>query len=277
LPKIINQSEKGDCVFGSNRGGNASSVVFTNLKTVKKYARFCANGLDVKTIDDFTAWLKEDLKPLFPHEAFSCGWSNFEPGGLIPMQLINIDFPIEYLTAIKNDGGFLTSPVIARWFREREPQLFDLSHAKEYPEEWLANFEHYDLKNIASHGIVDIDGRAATYFGFHRIPSRVGKLHSDMLKLLVPHVHQAFTKLVRSLQEIARTAVSFGHTLTKRELEILHWIAKGKSNWEIAAITDSSLAMVKHDVSNMLAKLGVRTRVQAVARAVSLDLNIDPL
>lgn len=55
--------------------------------------------------------------------------------------------------------------------------------------------------------------------------------------------------------------------LSGRELEILHLVAKGKNNKEIAAELVIAEGTVKNHLSNILGKLGARDRIQAVVIA----------
>jgi DNA-binding NarL/FixJ family response regulator len=76
----------------------------------------------------------------------------------------------------------------------------------------------------------------------------------------------------RVIEEFARTPAQTQPppelaNLTERELEVLHLIAGGLSNAEIAARLYVSEATVKTHVARMLTKLRLRDRVQAVVYA----------
>ncbi len=56
------------------------------------------------------------------------------------------------------------------------------------------------------------------------------------------------------------------HDLTDRELQILNWVAKGKTNPEIGSILNISAFTVKNHMQRMFKKLNVTNRAQAVAK-----------
>ena len=55
--------------------------------------------------------------------------------------------------------------------------------------------------------------------------------------------------------------------LTRRELEVLHLIAVGASNQQIADALVVSLSTVKTHINNIYTKLHVQSRLQAVTAA----------
>ena len=64
------------------------------------------------------------------------------------------------------------------------------------------------------------------------------------------------------------TLTSLG--LTRREAEILVWIARGKTNNEIADLLYISLRTVKKHLEHIYQKLGVESRTEAVSRALEI-------
>ncbi len=75
----------------------------------------------------------------------------------------------------------------------------------------------------------------------------------------------------RLLRHVANPAEN-SPALTPRELEVLRWLAQGKTNKEIAAALNITQRTVKFHVSSILRKLGAGNRTEALASAAKLGL-----
>jgi DNA-binding NarL/FixJ family response regulator len=82
----------------------------------------------------------------------------------------------------------------------------------------------------------------------------------------------ASTRLVRRRDAVAPTV----GTLTPRETAVLELLAQGRSNKQIAAELELGIRTVEGYVSNILGKLGVTSRTEAVTHAISHRLVTAP-
>jgi DNA-binding CsgD family transcriptional regulator len=76
-----------------------------------------------------------------------------------------------------------------------------------------------------------------------------------------------FLVALRERFDLRKAAAPVSNGLTEREAEILGWVARGKTNHEIAEVLVVSPHTVRKHLENVYAKLGVHTRTAAVARA----------
>ncbi len=82
-----------------------------------------------------------------------------------------------------------------------------------------------------------------------------------LLELLQPH----FQGIVLRADQYSRLPAN--PPLTPREREVLHWLAEGKRDGEIAVIVQAKERTIKQHVRAILRKLGVETRTAAAAAA----------
>ncbi len=113
----------------------------------------------------------------------------------------------------------------------------------------------YLLKDVSSDKLVEAIRAAASGESFLQ-PSIAAKVLAE------------FNRLERRLPPTP----ALTEALSERELDILRLMAEGDSNKEIAAALYIAEGTVKNHVTNVLGKLGVRDRTQAVLRARGLGL-----
>jgi DNA-binding NarL/FixJ family response regulator len=90
--------------------------------------------------------------------------------------------------------------------------------------------------------------------------------------LLAPAITRRLIEAFVSVPRVSREAERQLGSLTPREAEVLHLVARGLSNAEIAAELHLGEATVKSHIGNLLMKLDLRDRVQAVVLAYESGL-----
>lgn len=63
--------------------------------------------------------------------------------------------------------------------------------------------------------------------------------------------------------------------LSQREREVLKWLNRGKTSWDISMILNISERTVNYHVGNIMRKLGVNSRLHAVSEYAGRELHED--
>lgn len=236
--------------------------------------RVVAHLEHVNTAEELILWANKDLQMTFRHGAFICGVGKVKRTRFIPIKYFSSNFPTDYLRSIRQSDGLYFSSAITQWLETGEVQLLDSVTTGEMnlDQKWLENFRNSDLQNIAAFGIFDCSHQYGSYFSFHKISEPLGEWHRSFLKFIVPHMHAALLRIIKNLKKTSVSAVRDKSALTQREIEILDWVAVGKTSSEIATILGTSCSTVRNQVHNILVKLRVNTRAQAVAKAINYGL-----
>jgi DNA-binding CsgD family transcriptional regulator len=104
-------------------------------------------------------------------------------------------------------------------------------------------------------------------FSFDRCERDFNERDLQVLDTLRPHLVQLWRNASLRTVASARLRAHAAGLLTPREREILAWVARGKTNREIAAVLYLAPGTVGKHLDNVYAKLGVGSRAGAVARA----------
>lgn len=127
------------------------------------------------------------------------------------------------------------------------------------------------VDQLTAHGLVD--GVGIPLFGANRREAYVSILFDRIVKEkdrnivreIVVIIDAAHRLLVQMLFETDKKQMEF----SRREQEVLNWIAKGKSNTDIATILGLSSSTIDTFVRRIFRKLDVGDRVTAVVKGMS--------
>jgi DNA-binding CsgD family transcriptional regulator len=197
----------------------------------------------------FTSALVVDMTQLFNRLGPAIVFSAL---GRAPLELFDTKKP------------FLQHPFVQRARASDKPFVMSLVRVERgtKDEEWWSDLPPH-LRD--TDGIVvpvhDEDGKLAWYAGF---AGREPDLSARTMSLMSAAAHAGYARFQDLLS--GKTPRS---PLSPREAECLRWIAEGKTDVEVGQILQISPRTVRFHINNAKAKLGVATRIQAVAKRIA--------
>ena len=216
----------------------------------------------------FFSWVHGPVQSLIPHEILLCGLAD-ESGYLLHERFTACRyFKDDHYHRVIHPANGLINQLSQEWQADGVPRL--IAAHRDEDGGWHARLADLELKNIAFHGMGWINGQIKGYASFSRLRVPLDGRLELYLDILLPHL---LATLARVLANEARNRIDSERPaglITAREVEVLTWVRDGKTNDEIATILGLSMLTVKNHLRHAMKKLVVRTRGQAVAKAIAL-------
>jgi DNA-binding CsgD family transcriptional regulator len=227
----------------------------------------------VRSFEDLKVWWAEYFQQLIPHAGLLCYRAEHDGfGALISTPIALGDYPIRYLETIRKENRRIHSPLLDEWWESCRPVLFDPARDSRAADDWFDAFTAYDLQKVAVHGVIGPDLRTRSCFSLVRIDCEMSAQMKDFLGMLAPLLHQSFIRALTQQSAPSCFGAAVPGILTRRELEIIAYLASGMTIPEIAAKVHRSTHTIKNHARNILSKLGCANRAEAVSRAIKLGL-----
>ncbi|MCF6345213.1 MAG: LuxR C-terminal-related transcriptional regulator [Thiomicrorhabdus sp.] len=233
--------------------------------------------LHANSMVEFEAILHR-TKMLIEHEMFACGVGIRKDYSMQSISSLNESFPSDFMSTIVDHTGQVISPLFLRWLETQTPQVLDIEHARnQFTTEQIDFYQKFNIQNVISHGVLDCGEYCTSYFGFANIKNGIQDHHVHLIKMLVPHLHSAYTKMpsvqktlssLTSKQLKIKKSNNQESTLSDREVEVLQWVFIGKSNQEIGDALCISRSTIKNHLQNIIQKLNANNRQHAAAKAL---------
>jgi DNA-binding CsgD family transcriptional regulator len=231
----------------------------------------------VRDPDSFCDWCRKEVRAFLPYGMLIVAAGHLTHGLLFVDTLLGVDYPQEFMQKILRRVPLNERKVIQTWLACRQPQIVTPADIDEKLSELERfEFESFDLRNFAAHGVIDAAGTQASYFSFARLAEPLDDRARNKLKLLAPHLHQALMAALAPAVE-GQPAPSALSLFTTRQLLVLRGLLEGLTNAQIASWLNRSPHTVKHQVERILKNLGATNRAEAISKALDLGIAVLPL
>lgn len=226
-------------------------------------------------------WLQGEVQAFLPHQILITAWGDFARGPIY-FDVVS-PLPAARTTQLGEERTrTLLKTLFDRWLiNRREPcampvdaELLGLPPDCAVTGPWGALAA---ADTLLVHGIKDQRGRRDCLYVLFGADALAAAPAAAAFTLLLPHLDAAQRQLWHLPEQHPAEARSAdaepdnaaAPRLSPRELEIMDWVCKGKTNPEIGMILNTSQFTVKNHLQRIFKKLAVMSRAQAVALVMS--------
>lgn len=219
------------------------------------------------SLDELKASTAEALRLVLPCEHFLF-IRGVREGGRIQLHDCVQSSPQSYVSALMNSEVPPTRPELIECIgRPRFTHTDRLQTAFDRP--WVELLRRNRIRNFVWTLLPDATPRGFLGYFFSNVPSALFGEARLRTALIASHIHIALQRTWNHSRPLEETPLAPGECLqvplSGREIEVVRWVACGKTNAEIGRILRISDKTVKTHVQNILCKLGLANRAQIAA------------
>lgn len=249
-----------------------SKLVRLNKHDLEHLATTLESAMAIASRPQFYLWAQGALQGFIPHASLYCAYGDIEK--------MQFSFETFSRLPLKTEGQAvdpvtdLLPRIVDDWLRHgNEPRLYCATDTEQVGRRQLiADMKRLHLTPSSAHGPSEIQGTFGSFFLFTGLERTPGPRDAHLLQLLMPYLHMALYRMLGRQSEGNAQNVLPQALFSKREIQVLHWVRNGKTNLEISQILEISQPTVKSHVQNIMRKLNVTNRAQAVGKSATLRL-----
>lgn len=238
----------------------------------EKFLRIALRSARIGSHLELFQLLQGDVQNFVPHQILICAWGDFF-GPRLKLDVISAipGVRTERLSGCNIEN--LLKTLYLRWIaNKRRPLLLD-GAAPEMRDLSLCcctlHRSLQDMQSVLVHGIHDArDGSDSLYFAAHAdmiVSKNELERFRHLIDPVIAQIDISFRR-ISSLRPGRSSREPDARALSAREVEILAWVSKGRTNDEISKILAISTFTVKNHIQRIIKKLGASNRVEAVAK-----------
>jgi transcriptional regulator EpsA len=226
----------------------------------------------VRRRSQFVLWVQGSLQALVPHRVLAIALASdsgrddaieFEAFSREPVTPALVE-------QIGHGPQSLLRVAMQRWRGRGGDVWFCASDPFDVEFEWAGRaMSKAGVDLMVGHGVRDVRGQISSFYLFLGDAKVDRKRYGYCVELLLPQLHAAFCRVAANDIPDALGRAPFERVLTDREVEVLRWVQRGKSNSAIAAVLEISPLTVKNHLQKILKKLNAENRAQAVSQGIA--------
>lgn len=238
-------------------------------------------ALEIQTRAQFFLWAQGALQGFLAHEALWCAHGDIE-NMRMRFESFSRAVPCARLESqMVHPADGLLPRLVDEWLRGgRVPRVCSSEETNQTGRRQLiADLQRAGFDHVMVHGVKEIQGEHGSFFVFAGMDHLPDAHDSYVLELLLPHLHLALHRMLPHPEGRTGTEVAPAVLLSRREIQVLHWVRNGKTNQEIGQILGICAPTVKNHLQKIMRKLNVTNRAQAVGKGATLRLvaHTDPV